>query len=144
MPFIPTVLISHAQESNVNDRFVLDVTTFDASSNTCMIVAVYNKGECPFHNKISNVRSAQMWTTTKSNATLTIRANKFCFDVDFYVSVVKVHRLYCERQFRAGEDCILNTKNDSDLEVNKIEISIKKVLPYKKWVFNSLYDFSSE
>ena len=97
-----------------------------------MIVAVYNKGECPFHNKISNVRSAQMWTTTKGNATLTIRANKFCFEEDFYVSVVKVHHVYCVEQFRAGEDCILNTKNDSDLEVNKIEISIKKVLPYKK------------
>ena len=127
-----TVLISHAHESNVNDRFVLDVTTLDAKPNTCMIVAVYNKGECPFHNKLSNVRSAQMWTTTKGDATLTIRANKFCFDHDFYVSVVKVHHFYCEHKFKAGEDCIRNPQSDSDLEVNNVKISIKKVLPYKK------------
>ena len=111
---------------------MLDVTTLDANSNTCMIVAVYNKGECPFHNKLSNVRSAQMWTTTKGDATMTIRANKFCFDHDFYVSIVKVHHFYCEQLFRAGEDCIHNLKNDSDLEVNNVKISIKKVLPYKK------------
>ena len=125
-------MISHAHESNVDDRFVLDVTTLDAKPNTCMIVAVYNKGECPFHNKLSNVRSAQMWTTTKGDATLTIRANKFCFDHDFYVSVVKVHHFYCEHKFKAGEDCIRNPQNDNDLDVHNVKISIKKVLPYKK------------
>ena len=43
-----------------------------------MIVAVSNK-ECPLRNQHHNVRSAQMFATAMKSATLTIRADKFCF-----------------------------------------------------------------
>ena len=73
-------MIFHALDSHRDDRFVLNVESTDSKSESiCMMVAVYNK-ECPLHNKLSNIKSAEMWTTAMKYATMTIRADKFCFN----------------------------------------------------------------
>ena len=75
------------------------------SENVCMIISVYNK-ECPLHNNPTNVKSAEMWTTALKSATLTIRADKFCFRDNFYVSVIVLPDDYdCLHHTYHGDEC---------------------------------------
>jgi S-adenosylmethionine/arginine decarboxylase-like enzyme len=112
-----TFIISHTTrvDKDDTDRFVLNVETtdkFPQSGKICMVIAVYNKG-CPLHNSPATVKTAEMWTTALESATLTIRADRFCFSDNFYVSVVillddsdcTVHTNYGEEQCNVTKRC---------------------------------------
>lgn len=109
---------------------MLNVETVDdePGEKICMIVAVYNK-QCPLHNRPSNVRSAEMWTTALKSATLTIRADKFCFVDNFFVSVVVLPDDHpCYNRADPGDEC---RHTNSSLTSNfarqkKIRVSISK------------------
>ena len=50
-----------------------------------------------------------MWATGLKSATMTIRADKFCFNDNFYVSVVVLpNNDECHRHRRAGDECHLD------------------------------------
>lgn len=108
-----TFLIDHttSEDWDRKNRYVLNVETtekYDKSQEICMIVAVYNK-ECPLHNRPNNVKGAEMWTTALKSATLTIRADKFCFKNNFYVSVVVLPDDYeCSTVTNHGDFCRYN------------------------------------
>ena len=58
---------------------------------------------------LSNFQSSEMWATGLKSATMTIRADKFCFNDNFYVSVVVLpNNDECHRHRRAGDECHLD------------------------------------
>lgn len=143
--FPVTFLIDHTSHDSFDrkNRFVLNVETTDRipkSDEICMIVAVYNQ-ECPLHNRPNNVRSAEMWTTALKSATLTIRADKFCFSSNFYVSVVVLPSDYdCLNFKNYGDEChssqaeILTNKNGTTWRQKEITVRIDLIKPYTEYV----------
>ena len=135
-----TLMVYHAyrKDHDRHDRFVLNVDSVDGDTESvCMMVAVYNQ-ECPLHTSLTNIKSSEMWTTAMKSATMTIRADKFCFSNNFYVSVlVLTNDDDCEVKSDAGESC---QSNESSLisqamaRSKKVRISIDKVLPYRRYV----------
>ena len=136
-----TFLIRHAyrDDAHRDDRFVLNVETLNQESeNVCMVVSVYNY-ECPLKNKAYNIRSAQLWATALKSATITIRADKFCFESNFYVSVVVPpdDGLCLENYVQhAGEKCNKTTfppnYSKLDTRVKEISVKIEKVASYSR------------
>ena len=140
LPATYLITHNHREDYDRNDRFILNVETtkkFPGSDKHCMVVAVYNQ-ECPLHNRPSNVKSAEMWTTAQQSATLTIRADKFCFNDNFYVSVVVLpNNDDCTMHRVPGDECIIADPfniPDPDLRQKEITVTIDKILPYKKYV----------
>ena len=57
-------------------------------------------------------QSSEMWATGLKSVTMTIRADKFCFIDNFYVSVVVLpDDDECHRHKKFADECILNGKN---------------------------------
>jgi len=135
-----TFLIYHSDREDWHrkDRFRLDVDSIGGnySDEICMIVSVYNK-ECPLHNKPGNVKSSEMWATGLKSATMTIRADKFCFKDNFYVSVVVLpNNGECSRHRKAGDECHLDyEKNIEEGERQKeVRIKIAKIPDKKNYI----------
>ena len=130
-PLLAQLSIRHYLTIESIYRFVLNVETVDdePGEKICMIVAVYNK-QCPLHNRPSNVRSAEMWTTALKSATLTIRADKFCFVDNFYVSVIVLpDDKACYERANPGDECEngqVFSKNTSNVRRKQIRVSINK------------------
>jgi len=133
-----TFLIDHQNEEwDRNARFILNVETTDAIKNSediCMIVAVYNK-KCPLHDRPSNVRNAEKWATALKSLTMTIRADKFCFVDNFYVSVVVLpDDMPCEVSFVYGDICYKDQGRSLLSKRSKeIVVKIEKIMPYDEY-----------
>jgi len=134
-----TFLIYHSDREDYSrkDRFRLDVDSIGGHNDEiCMIVSVYNK-ECPLHNKPGNVKSSEMWATGLKSATMTIRADKFCFNDNFYVSVVVLpNNDECHRHRRAGDECHLDyeRKREEGVRQKEVQIKITKIKDKKSYI----------
>jgi hypothetical protein len=143
-----TFMIYHTtrEDKDRKDRFVLNIETIDTdefpqSDKICMVIAVYNK-ECPLHNRPTNVKTAEMWTTALESATLTIRADKFCFSDNFYVSVVILPEdTDCTVHTNYGDECNISSPIKSFTMPNgtiirrqkQIRISIDKAMDLQRY-----------
>ncbi len=75
-------------DATSRDRYFLRVRSLDDhSARVCAIVAAYAK-ECPFKDGETSVRTADMWFTALSRGAMTIRYERFRFNMPFFVSVV--------------------------------------------------------
>ena len=60
-------------------------------------------------------QSSEMWATGLKSVTMTIRADKFCFKGNFYVSVVVLpDDDECHRHKKFADECILDNGKNLD------------------------------
>ena len=60
-------------------------------------------------------QSSEMWATGLKSVTMTIRADKFCFKGNFYVSVVVLpDDGECRRHKKFADECILDNGKNLD------------------------------
>ena len=106
------------------DRYVLQVTSDEETKDICMIVAAYGN-RCPFKNQPDNIKTADMWFTALQRGAMTIRYERFHFNVPFYVSIVVL-----DNDDACHSEATSSIIDSSISRIKNVTVSITKSEPY--------------